>query len=78
MRFKTGASLDGEPHNVTLRFMFSNDLRKVGTSIKLQLSVITYLLISNYLHLFGNCARPVFEHVVFQVWINKIIKASCW
>jgi hypothetical protein len=26
--------------NVILRFMFSNDLRKVGTSIKLQLSVI--------------------------------------
>jgi hypothetical protein len=28
-------------HNVILRFMLSNDLRKVGTSIKLQLSVIT-------------------------------------
>jgi hypothetical protein len=45
--------------------MFSNDLPKVRTSIKLQLSVI-------------NCARPVFEHVVFQVWKNKIIKTSCW
>jgi hypothetical protein len=30
MRFKTPASLfNGEPHNITLRFMFSNDLRKV-------------------------------------------------
>jgi hypothetical protein len=41
MRFKTPASLfNGEPHNVTLRFMFSNDLRKGGTSIKLQLLII--------------------------------------
>jgi hypothetical protein len=22
--------------------------------------------------------RPIFEHVVFQEWKNKIIKASCW
>jgi hypothetical protein len=49
-------------HNVVLRSMFSNDLRKVGTSIKLQLSVI----------------RPFCEHVVLEVWKNKIIKASCW
>jgi hypothetical protein len=55
MKFKTPASLfNGEPHNVTLRFMFSNDLRKVGTSIKLQLSVITCINLGIVAGLFWN------------------------
>jgi hypothetical protein len=40
-----------------------------GTSIKLQLSVITCI---------NSGISSVFEHVVFQVWENKIIKESCW
>jgi hypothetical protein len=26
----------------------------------------------------GQLQWPIFEHVVFQEWKNKIIKASCW
>jgi hypothetical protein len=47
--------------------MFSNDVCKVGTSIVLQVSVITCINSGIVPGLF-----------FFQIWKNEIIKASCW
>jgi hypothetical protein len=61
----------GEPHNVTLRFMFSSDLHKIGTSIKLQLWVITCI---NSGIVPGLCLNTLFSRMEKQ---NNQVVGKC-